>query len=135
MALHVGLVARVLELAAELHHLVGLLEVLRGDLVVLLQRVLRDLELDLEARTLPCQGRPPVAFDQPPAKLDIVQLALSQCAKGVAERRLAYVDRNRDLYLCAVMPQPGMAPARGASPSRPPPTTGPRPRLPLSPLA
>merc|ERR1719181_989789 len=35
--------------------------------------------------------------------------ALSQCGKGVGERRLAYVDRNRDLYLCAVMPQPGMA--------------------------
>merc|ERR1719181_2640747 len=47
--------------------------------------------------------------DQPAAKLDIVQQALSQCARGVSERRLAYIDRNRDLYLCPVIPQPGMA--------------------------
>lgn len=52
-------------------------------------------------------GRP--MQELPPAKLDIVQLALSQHARGVSERRLAYIDRNRDLYLCAVMPQPGMA--------------------------
>mmetsp|Transcript_29212 Transcript_29212/g.72879 ORF Transcript_29212/g.72879 Transcript_29212/m.72879 type:complete len:293 (-) Transcript_29212:84-962(-) len=50
VALHVRLVARVLELAAELHHLVRLEEVLRLDHVVSLQLLLRDAKLDLEAR-------------------------------------------------------------------------------------
>ena len=88
VALHVRLVASVLKLAAELHHLVGLLEVLRGDLVVLLQRVLRDLELDLEARA---QVRP-VDARRARAAAELEQVLVEELAV-LANLTARHVDR------------------------------------------
>jgi len=41
-------------------------------------------------------------------KVEIVHLALNQGAQGIQERRLTIIDRNRDLYITPVVPQPGI---------------------------
>mmetsp|Transcript_24926 Transcript_24926/g.44327 ORF Transcript_24926/g.44327 Transcript_24926/m.44327 type:complete len:775 (+) Transcript_24926:94-2418(+) len=41
-------------------------------------------------------------------KAEIVQIALNQSDVPLSERRLALIDRNRDLYLTPVVPQPGI---------------------------
>jgi len=41
-------------------------------------------------------------------KTEIVQLSLNQTASSVQERRVAFIDRNRDLYLSPVTSQPGI---------------------------
>lgn len=36
---------------------------------------------------------------------------LSQFSKGLSERRLAFIDRNQELWLCAVAPSTGKSSA------------------------
>ena len=50
-----------------------------------------------------------IQFLDPRTGLALLICRACDVARTRADARLAYVDRNRDLYLCAVMPQPGMA--------------------------
>lgn len=42
------------------------------------------------------------------------EVFLSQFSKGLSERRLAFIDRNKELWLCPVLP----AQIKGASPAK-----------------
>lgn len=42
------------------------------------------------------------------------EVFLSQFSKGLSERRLAFIDRNKELWLCPVLP----AQTKGASPAK-----------------